>query len=112
METRPLGKTGMSVPILSFGSQRSVDEEGCSQDQAVEILNTALERGIRYFDTAWIYSQGQSEERVGLVAAHRRREMWIATQTWDTSRDGARRQLEQSLKRLQPDHVDQWRLRP
>ena len=110
METRPLGKTGMSVPILSFGSQRVVDEEGCSQDQAVEILNTALERGIRYFDTAWIYSQGQSEERVGLVAAHRRREMWIATKTWDTTRDGARRQLEQSLKRLQTDHVVEWRL--
>lgn len=110
METRPFGKTGASFPILSFGSQRIVDEEGCSQDQAVEILNTALERGIRYFDTAWIYSQGQSEERVGLVAAHRRREMWIATKTWDTSRDGARRQLEQSLKRLQTDHVDEWRL--
>jgi len=110
METRPLGKTGMSVPILSFGSQRIVDEEGCSQDQAVEILNTALERGIRYFDTAWIYSHGQSEERVGLVAAHRRRDMWIATKTWDTTRDGARRQLEQSLKRLQTDHVDEWRL--
>ncbi len=110
METRPLGKTGISIPILSFGSQRIVDEEGCSQDQAVEILNTALERGIRYFDTAWIYSQGQSEERVGLVAAHRRGEMWIATKTWDTTRDGARRQLEQSLKRLQTDHVDEWRL--
>jgi len=110
METRPLGKTGMSIPILSFGAQRIVDEEGCNQDQAVEILNTALERGIRYFDTAWIYSQGQSEERVGLVAAHRRRDMWIATKTWDTSRDGARRQLEQSLKRLQTDHVDEWRL--
>jgi len=110
METRHFGKTGVSIPILSFGSQRIVDEEGCSQDQAVEILNTALERGIRYFDTAWIYSQGQSEERVGLVAALRRREMWIATKTWDTSRDGARRQLEQSLKRLQTDHVDEWRL--
>jgi predicted aldo/keto reductase-like oxidoreductase len=55
METRPFGKTGASFPILSFGAQRIVDEEGCNQDQALEILNTALERGIRYFDTAWIY---------------------------------------------------------
>jgi aryl-alcohol dehydrogenase-like predicted oxidoreductase len=110
METRPFGKTGESFPILSFGAQRIVDEEGCNQDQALEILNTALERGIRYFDTAWIYSQGQSEERVGMVAKHRRNEMWIATKTWDTTRDGARRQLEESLTRLQTDHVNEWRM--
>jgi len=110
METRPFGKTGQSFPILSFGAQRIVDEEGCSESQAIEILNTALDRGIRYFDTAWIYSQGQSEERVGLVAKHRRHEMWIATKTWATDREGARRQLEDSLRRLQTDHVNEWRL--
>ena len=110
METRPLGKTGESFPILSFGAQRVVDEEGCSEEQAIAILNTALDRGIRYFDTAWIYSQGQSEERVGLVAKQRRDEMWIATKTWATTRDEARRQLEESLARLQTDHVNEWRL--
>jgi aryl-alcohol dehydrogenase-like predicted oxidoreductase len=110
METRPFGKTGESIPILSFGAQRIVDEEGCSQDQALAILNAAIDRGIRYFDTAWIYSQGQSEERVGMVAKHRRGEMWIATKVWDTTRDGARRQLEESLTRLQTDHVNEWRM--
>ncbi len=110
METRPFGKTGELFPILSFGAQRIVDEEGCDEDQALAILNTALDRGIRYFDTAWIYSYGQSEQRVGMVAKHRRGEMWIATKTWDVTRDGARRQLEESLKRLQTDHVDEWRL--
>lgn len=110
METRPFGKTGAHLPILSLGCQRLVDEEGCSEEEAVAILNTALARGIRYFDTAWIYSDGQSEERVGLVARERRKEMWIATKTWDTTRDGARRQLEESLKRLQTDYVDEWRL--
>ena len=110
METRPFGKTGESFPILSFGAQRIVDEEGCSEDQAMAILNTAIDRGIRYFDTAWMYSQGQSEERVGMVAKHRRGEMWIATKTWDTTRDGARRQLEESLTRLQTDHINEWRL--
>jgi aryl-alcohol dehydrogenase-like predicted oxidoreductase len=110
METRPLGKTGESFPILSLGCQRLVDEEACSEEQAVSILNTALDRGIRYFDTAWIYSQGQSEERVGLVAKQRRDEMWIATKTWATTRDDARRQLEESLERLHTDHVNEWRL--
>jgi len=95
---------------LSFGGQRIVDEHNCSEDEAVEIVNTAIDRGIRYFDTAWIYSNGQAETRMGKVVKHRRSEMWIATKTWDTSRDGARRQLETSLRRLQTDHVDEWRL--
>jgi aryl-alcohol dehydrogenase-like predicted oxidoreductase len=110
METRPLGSTGESFPILSLGCQRLVDEEGCNEEKAVAILNTALDRGIRYFDTAWVYSQGLSEERVGLVAKERRDEMWIATKTTATSRADARRQLEESLTRLQTDHVNEWRL--
>ena len=110
METRPFGQTGQSFPILSLGCQRLVDEESCSESQAVAILEKALERGIRYFDTAWLYSAGQSEERVGLVARDRRDEMWIATKTWATDRDGAKRQLEASLQRLQTDHIDEWRL--
>jgi aryl-alcohol dehydrogenase-like predicted oxidoreductase len=110
METRPFGKTGESFPILSFGGQRIVDEHNCSEDQAIEIVNTAIDRGIRYFDTAWIYSDGQAETRMGKVVKHRRSEMWIATKTWDTTRDGALRQLETSLKRLNTDYVDEWRL--
>ncbi len=110
METRPFGRTGESFPILSFGGQRIVDEHNCTEEEAVEIVNTAIDRGIRYFDTAWIYSQGQAETRMGKVVKHRRSEMWIATKTWDATRDGALRQLEESLTRLQTDHVNEWRL--
>lgn len=110
METRPFGKTGESFPILSFGGQRIVNEHNCTEEQAIEIVNAAIDRGMRYFDTAWIYSQGQAETRMGKVVRHRRDEMWIATKTWDTTRDGARRQLEESLKRLQTDYVNEWRL--
>jgi aryl-alcohol dehydrogenase-like predicted oxidoreductase len=109
METRPFGKTGQSFPILSFGGQRIVDGRGCSEDQAIEIVNTAIDRGIRYFDTAWVYSRGQAETRLGKVVKHRRDEMWIATKVFDPTRDGARRQLEESLTRLQTDHVNEWR---
>ena len=110
METRPFGKTGQSFPILSFGGQRIVDEHRCTEDEAIRIVNTAIDRGIRYFDTAWIYSNGQAETRMGKVVKHRRSEMWIATKTWDTTREGARRQLETSLERLNTDHVDEWRM--
>ena len=132
MQTRPFGSTGEHLPILGLGAQRIVDEHRCNEEQAVAILNTALDRGIRYFDTAWHYSRGtlnkalaliagyfgkvwpysagESEKRVGKVAKHRRQEMWIATKTADRTRDGALRQLEESLTRLQTDYVDEWRL--
>ncbi len=110
METRPFGKTGASFPILGFGGQRIVDEHSCTEAEAIKIVNTAIDRGIRYFDTAWVYSQGQAETRLGKVAGHRRSEMWIATKTLETTQDGARRQLEESLNRLQTDYVDEWRL--
>ena len=110
METRRFGKTGETFPILSFGGQRIVDTHGCTEEEAVEIVHTAIDRGIRYFDTAWIYSDGQAETRLGKVVKHRRSEMWIATKAFDTTRDGARRQLETSLLRLQTDFVDEWRL--
>jgi predicted aldo/keto reductase-like oxidoreductase len=110
METRPFGKTGEMFPILSFGGQRIVDSHGCTEEAAVEIVHTAIDRGIRYFDTAWVYSDGQAETRLGKVVKHRRSEMWLATKALNTTRDGARRQLETSLSRLQTDYVDEWRL--
>lgn len=110
METRPFGKTGEEFPILSFGGEMIVDEQNCTTEDAIRIVHTAIDRGIRYFDTAWFYSEGQAERRLGYVAKDRRDEMWIATKAWDTSRDGALQQLEESLKRLQTDYVDEWRL--
>ncbi|MGA2158086.1 MAG: aldo/keto reductase [Dehalococcoidia bacterium] len=110
MEQRAYGKTGEKFSILSFGAQRIVDSHGCSEDEAIRMVNYALDHGIRYFDTAWIYSAGQSEERVGKVAKSRRSEMWLVTKVWARDKKGARTQLEQSLKRLQTDHVDEWRL--
>lgn len=110
MEERPYGKTGQKFSILSFGAQRIVDSHGCSEEDALKIMNYALDHGIRYFDTAWVYSEGQSEKRVGKVAHQRRKEMWIATKTWARDRRGARKQLEESLRRLQTDYVDEWRM--
>ncbi len=110
MEQRTFGKTGEKFSILSFGGQRIVDGHGCSEEEAVRMLNYAIDHGIRYYDTAWLYSAGQSEERIGKVARYRRKEMWIATKARARDKNGARKQLEESLKRLQTDHVDEWRM--
>lgn len=98
------------LPVLGLGCQRLADTDGCGEAQALEILNTAVDAGVRYFDTAWVYMLGQIETRVGAVARSRRSEMWLASKTMERTRDGALRQLEESLSRLQTDHVDEWRL--
>nr|WP_216855578.1 aldo/keto reductase [Paenibacillus alba] len=97
---------------MSFGAQRIVDEHNCTEEEAIQIVNRAIDEGITYFDTAPSYSNGQSEERLGkaLALQNRRHEVWIATKTHDRTRDGSLKLLEASLKRLQTDHVDEWRL--
>jgi hypothetical protein len=110
MEMRPFGKTGESFSILSFGAQRIVDAHQCSEEEAIRMVNYALDHGMRYFDTARVYSDGQSEERVGKVAKHRRQEMWIATKTRGRTRQEAIAHLEESLAALQTDYVDEWRM--
>jgi aryl-alcohol dehydrogenase-like predicted oxidoreductase len=95
---------------LSFGAQRIVDAHQCSAEEAIRMVNYALDHGIRYFDTARVYSDGQSEERVGKVAKHRRQEMWIATKTRGRTCQEAMVHLEESLAALQTDYVDEWRM--
>jgi aryl-alcohol dehydrogenase-like predicted oxidoreductase len=110
LEKRAYGQTGQQFPILSFGAQRIVDEHNCTEEDAIRIVNRAIDEGITYFDTAPSYSDGQSEERLGKALQQRRSEVWITTKTHDRTRDGSWRLLEASLKRLQTDHVNEWRL--
>jgi aryl-alcohol dehydrogenase-like predicted oxidoreductase len=110
LQTRPFGRTGASLPCLGLGCQRLVDASNCTAGDAGRILETAYELGIRYFDTAWVYGLGQAEERLGRLARTQRNSVWLATKTTHRTEDGALRQLEDSLTRLQTDHVDEWRL--
>ena len=102
---RTLGKTGAKVSILAFGcGSRFLMYE--DDDQAISVLNHAIDLGIDYLDTAYAYGDGKSETRVGKVMATRRKEVWLATKIPDRTRDGFLSRLEGSLKRLQTDHVD------
>lgn len=104
---RKLGRTGAQVPIIAFGCGSRFlmyKEEG----EALKILNRVIDLGITYLDTAMEYGNGLSEMRVGKVLKTRRKEVWLATKVVPTARtyDAAMREVEQSLKRLQTDHVD------
>lgn len=110
MITRSFGRDPHQVSLLGFGAQRIVDEHGCSEEQAIAIVRRAVELGVNYFDTAPSYSDGQSETRLGKGLKGLRDKVWIATKTGGRTRDLAWRDLEASLKRLQTDYVDEWRV--
>jgi aryl-alcohol dehydrogenase-like predicted oxidoreductase len=105
LPTRKLGRTGIKVPILGFGSgSRFLMYK--EDDQAIAALHRAIDLGITYIDTAHSYGNGKSEERVGRVMATRRKEVVLATKIAARTADEARRQIELSLKRLQTDRLD------
>lgn len=105
LPTRKLGRTGIKVPILGFGSgSRFLMYK--DEDEAIAALNHAIDLGITYIDTAHSYGNGKSEERVGRVMATRRKEVVLATKISARTADDARRQIELSLKRLQTDRLE------
>jgi hypothetical protein len=105
LPTRALGRTGLHVPILGFGSgSRFLMYK--DEDKAIEAVNRAIDLGITYIDTAHAYGDGKSEERVGRVMATRRKEVTLATKLTARTADEARRQIELSLKRLRTDHLE------
>ena len=109
MPERVLGNTGVSVPIFGLGGagQTPLSWDNREQD-AVAIIQRALELGIRYFDTAASY--GPSEDYFGKVLPAHRDKVFLASKTDKRDRDGAWKELERSLKRLNTDHLDLWQL--
>lgn len=109
MPERVLGRTEVKVPIFGLGGagQTPLSWEGRERD-AVAIIEKALQLGIRYFDTASSY--GPSEDYLGKVIPPHRPKLFLASKTDKRDRDGAWRELERSLKRLNTDYLNLWQL--
>jgi uncharacterized protein len=103
---RKLGKTGVEVSVLIIGGVVGMQEKPTSEFDPEELADAALDAGINYFDTAAGYGGGQSELNFGRVVAHRRNEVFLATKTQKRNYDDAMREVEESLGRLQTDHLD------
>jgi aryl-alcohol dehydrogenase-like predicted oxidoreductase len=105
-----LGRTGLEVSALGIGGYHlgSVNSEA----EATQIVNEALDAGVNFFDNAWEYHQGLSEERLGRALKGRRDRAVVMTKVCTHGRDKnvAMRQLEESLTRLQTDHLDVWQI--
>jgi aryl-alcohol dehydrogenase-like predicted oxidoreductase len=75
-------------------------------DEAVEIVNRAIDLGVNYIDTSAWYGTGASELNIGTVMKKRRNEVFLASKCHDYTYDGTMALFDQSLKRLQTDHID------
>ena len=105
---RVLGKTGVEVSCLIIGGVSGMMAVPTKEFDPAELAEAALNSGINYFDTAASYGNGQSEINYGKVVAKRRKEIFLSTKTDKRTYDGAMKEIEASLKRLQTDHLDLW----
>ena len=114
MQTTPLGKTGLEVTRLGIGlSETGFNLSEADEAQATEVINSALDRGINFLDTAACYDL--SEEQVGKAVSHRRNEFVLATKAGhfvprgegnDWTAQVITESIDRSLKRMNTDHVD------
>ncbi len=120
MHYRPLGDTGVQVSSLCLGTMMFGGRNNADHDDCARIINTALDAGINFVDTADVYSAGESEEIVGKALRSRRDEVVLATKFQgqmgdDRNQRGASRrwivaEVENSLRRLGTDHIDLYQL--
>lgn len=102
---RVFGKLGWKVSLLGIGTAELGGEE-----PSVEMLHLALDQGVNYIDTAPSYQSTRSEQYIGQVAKSRRKEFYLATKTLARDKQGALRDLEGSLRRLNTEYVDLWQI--
>ncbi len=107
---RPLGKTGAEVSIIGVGGAHLGETK--DEEEALRIVQAAIDAGVTFFDNAWEYHDGLSEERLGKALRGRRDEVFVMTKVCTHGRDAgvAMKQLEESLRRLQTDHLDLWQV--
>jgi aryl-alcohol dehydrogenase (NADP+) len=124
MKMRTLGRTGIKVSPYCLGAMMFGAMGNPDHDDSIKIIHKALDSGINFVDTADVYSRGESEEIVGKalqqLPADRREDVVLATKVHggmgeDPNRAGNSRrwivtEVENSLRRLQTDHVDLYQI--
>ncbi len=103
---RKLGSTGEQVSAIGLGGWhlgfKSIDEE-----MSIKIIRSALDRGINFMDNCWDYNEGASEIRMGKALRDGyRQKAFLMTKIDGRTKEDASKQLEESLRRLQTDHID------
>src|SRR4026207_2090607 len=106
MPMRTLGRTGVKVSLIGLGGWhlgfKYIDEE-----LSIRIIRHAIDNGINFMDNCWDYNDGASEIRMGKALRDGYRERaFLMTKIDGRTKEEAAKQLDESLKRMQVDHID------
>lgn len=127
MEFRQLGKSGLKVPVISFGTgtfggEGELFKAWGSTDvkEATRLIDVCMDAGVNFFDTADVYSRGASEEILGEALKGRRDKMLISTKATFRMGDGPNdlgssrhhliKSVDDSLRRLKTDYIDLYHM--
>jgi predicted aldo/keto reductase-like oxidoreductase len=105
MPLRLLGKTGVKLPILGFGTASA--GQRLDLREAVRLYEQAFNEGVTYFDTAPEFAgYGKAQEQLGVFLRGRRSDVFLVTKCFEPDGAAALKLLEQNLKELQTDYAD------
>ncbi|MCX6973274.1 MAG: aldo/keto reductase [Verrucomicrobia bacterium] len=105
MPYRLFGKTGEKVSSIGLGGYHIGIPKNASL--GIEIVRTAIDQGINFMDNCWDYHDGESERRMGeALRDGYRKKVFLMTKFDGRTRASTLRQIDESLKRLQTDHID------
>jgi predicted aldo/keto reductase-like oxidoreductase len=105
MPYRALGRTGERVSLVGLGGAHIGSQR--DEQESIRIIRTAVDGGITFLDNCWDYNDGKSEERMGKALRDGyRQKVFLMTKIDGRTRQSAALQLDESLRRLQTDHLD------
>ena len=103
---RPLGSTGEQVSMIGLGGAH-IGKKKLSDADSIRLMRSAVDEGITFFDNSWDYNDGQSELRMGTALQDGyRQKVFLMSKIDGRTKEAAAKQIDESLKRLQTDHVD------
>jgi aryl-alcohol dehydrogenase-like predicted oxidoreductase len=104
---RPFGNTGAEIPIVGFGAGSRFYGSTPDDESAAELIRAAIDRGIAFVETGANYGpDGIAERRIGLAMTTHREGVFLETKVDERDYDGAMREMERSLERMNTDHLD------
>jgi len=105
MPYRTLGRTGEKVSAIGLGGYHI--GESADEQKSLKLIRDAIEGGINFMDNCWDYNDGASEIRMGKALRDGyRNKVFLMTKIDGRTKESAARQIDESLRRLQTDHVD------
>src|SRR5690349_23013045 len=103
---RTLGRTGERVSAIGMGGFH-IGQPKLSDDDSIKLIRSAIDGGINFMDNSWDYNKGQSEVRMGKALKDGyRQKVFLMTKLDGRTNEEATKQINESLQRLQTDHLD------